>query len=147
MHRTDRLLWLSLAAALPLFSQAPFAWKDLGGGRLELSERGKPALVYNYGPQLKAGAPEDRRRCCYFFPVYTPAGVSMLDDFPPDHWHHRGLFWAWPVVEVEGRQYDLWMKMTAKHRAAQAPATSVNASGARLETRNFKVSGLPGSSV
>jgi hypothetical protein len=64
---TDKLFWLSLALALPAFCQMPFAWKDLGGGRMGLSERDKPALVYNYGPQLRPGAPEDRRRCCYIF--------------------------------------------------------------------------------
>jgi hypothetical protein len=137
MFRRNRFLWLALAVALPLASQQKFAWKDLGDGRLELRESGKPALVYNYGPQLKTGAPEERRRCCYIFPVYTPAGVSPLDDFPSDHWHHRGLFWAWPIVEVGGKQYDLWMQFTAKHHSAKTP--TVNASGrqARLEAESF----------
>src|ERR1019366_3949184 len=120
MHRAASFLLL----ALPAFGQAPFSWKDLGGGRVELSEGDKPALVYNYGPQWKQGAPQDRRRCCYIFPVYTPAGVSMLDDFPEDHWHHRGLFWSWPVVETGGKTYDLWMTFTAAHRSVKAPVTS-----------------------
>ena len=131
MHRAVSALLL----ALPVFGQAAFTWKDPGGGRVELSERGKPALVYNYGPQWKQGAPEDRRRCCYIFPVYTPAGVSMLDDFPQDHWHHRGLFWSWPVVEVGGKKYDGWMTFTAKHRSEKAPVTS----GGTLRAENFWV--------
>jgi hypothetical protein len=131
MHRAVSALLL----ALPVFGQAAFTWKDLGGGRVELNERGKPALVYNYGPQWKEGAPEDRRRCCYIFPVYTPAGVSMLDDFPQDHWHHRGLFWSWPVVEVGGKKYDGWMTFTAKHRSEKAPVTS----GGTLRAENFWV--------
>src|ERR1035441_10203299 len=129
MHRATSFLLL----ALPAFGQAPFSWKDLDGGRVELSEGGKPALVYNYGSQWKQGAPEDRRRCCYIFPVYTPAGVSMLDDFPQDHWHHRGLFWSWPVVETGGKTYDLWMTFTAKHRSVKAPVTS----GGTLRAENF----------
>ncbi len=84
-------------------------WKDLGDGRIQLTEAGKPYLVYNAGPQLKPGAPEDRRRCCYIFPVHTPAGVSMLDDFPKDHYHHRGLFWGWPEVETAAGKSDIWM--------------------------------------
>jgi Methane oxygenase PmoA len=87
---------------------------------MQLQERGAPALIYNYGPQWKQGAPEDRRRCRYIFPFYTPAGVSMLDDFPQDHFHHRGLFLAWPVVETGGKTYDLWMNMTVKHHAVKA---------------------------
>ncbi len=84
-------------------------WKDLGGGRLQLLDNGKPALVYNYGPQLPEGVPADRKRASYIYPVYTPAGVSVTDDFPKDHYHHRGLFWGWTVVETGGKKYDLWM--------------------------------------
>jgi len=125
---------LPILLALPLVAQSPFAWKDIGDGRMELREGGKPALVYNYGPQLKPGAPEDRRRCCYIFPLDTPAGVSMLDDFPTDHWRHRGLFWAWPVVETEGKKYDLWMNMTVKDHAAKPPARHARR---RLYARRF----------
>jgi hypothetical protein len=135
MHRAISFFSLLLALALPAASQSPFTWKDLGDGRFELRERGKPALVYNYGPQLKQGAPEDRRRCCYLFPVYTPAGVSMLDDFPQDHWHHRGLFWSWPVVETEGNTYDNWMTLTAKDRSLKAPVVSA-VGNARLQVEN-----------
>ena len=56
----------------------------------------------------------------------------MLDDFPQDHPHHRGLFWSWPVVETGGRQYDLWMNMTAKHR----PGTMKTAD-AQLQAENY----------
>ena len=128
---------LPILLALPLVAQSPFAWKDIGDGRMELREGGKPALVYNYGPQLKPGAPEDRRRCCYIFPLDTPAGISMLDDFPTDHWRHRGLFWAWPVVETEGKKYDLWMNMTVKDHAAKPPTVTSSAKQARMETENF----------
>jgi len=121
-----------LLLALPLAAQDPFTWKDLGEGRMELREAGKPVLVYNYGIQSHEGAPADRKRCCYIFPVYTPGGVSMLDDFPKDHWHHRGLFWSWPVVETGGNVYDNWMTMTARHRSDRKPSVL----GGRLETEN-----------
>jgi len=127
-----RLAVSLLLLAAPVFGQG-FAWKDTGGGRMELREGGKVALVYNYGPQLKAGAPEEKRRCCYIFPVYTPGGVSMLDDFPQDNWHHRGLFWSWPVVETEGKKYDIWMMFTAKHRTAEP----VSVSGGTLRASNI----------
>src|SRR6202521_5100857 len=133
MHRAVSLMLL----ALPAFGQGAFLWQDVGGGRVELSEGGKPALIYNYGPQWKQGAPEDRRRCCYIFPLLTPAGVPMLDDFPKDHWHHRGLFWAWPVVETGGKEFDSWMKMTAKYRSAKMPEVSAAAGEARLQTENL----------
>jgi hypothetical protein len=135
MHRASKWLWLALA--WPALGQPAFTWTDLGDGRVELREHGKPALVYNYGPQLKPGAAEDRRRCCYVFPVYTPAGVPMLDDFPADHLHHRGLFWGWPVVETGGKKYDSWMVFSAAGRSASTPVTSVAPGEARLEAHNI----------
>ncbi len=135
MHLANKMCRLFLLLAVPAFGQ--FAWKDTGSGRLELTEAGKPVLVYNYGPQLKPGAPENKRRCCYIFPVYTPGGVSMLDDFPTDHWHHRGLFWSWPVVETRGKTYDIWMNFTAKHATVKPPQTSAGKSDARLAVDNL----------
>lgn len=137
MLRVHRLLWLTVALALPAFTQGPFAWKDTGNGHMELQGGGKPALVYDYGPQLKEGVPESKRRCCYFFPVYTPAGVSLLDDFPQDHFHHRGLFWSWPVVKTGGATYDIWMNFTARPRQSKMPAVTANAREATLTADNF----------
>jgi hypothetical protein len=94
---------------LPLLN-GEFVWKRHAElGRLELLEDGRTALVYNYGPQLPPGVPEDRRRCCYLHPVNTPSGVTITDDFPADHYHHRGIFFGWAVVQFEGRTYDNWM--------------------------------------
>jgi hypothetical protein len=60
----------------------------------------------------------------------------MLDDFPADHWHHRGLFWSWPVVETGGRNYDIWMNFTAQHHSVKPPATTATKSAAGLEVDN-----------
>jgi hypothetical protein len=137
MHRAAGFIcWVGLSLSAPIFAQTPFAWKDLGEGRLQLEEAGRPALVYNYGPQLKAGAPETSRRCCYVYPLYTPGGVSVLEDFPPGEWHHRGLYWAWPVVEVGGRQYDLWLNMTVHQRTVGKPTTIKQAQVAQMVARS-----------
>jgi hypothetical protein len=100
---------LLFPALLPQ-AQAELTWKDhKDKGQFELLEDGRQALVYNYGPQLPAGVPEDRRRCCYLHPVNTPAGVTVTDDFPADHYHHRGIFFGWAHVEFGGKVYDNWM--------------------------------------
>lgn len=120
-----RLLVLSVVA-VAAFGASRMQWRSTEDGQMELREGGRTVLVYNPQPQLKPGAPEDRRRCCYVYPLYTPAGVSMLDDFPKDHWHHRGLFWAWPQVETRGQRYDGWMMhgMTVRsERAAAMPGS------------------------
>jgi hypothetical protein len=131
MRRAPELLCLLIVVSV--WADDPLVWKDLGDGRLELRDGGKPALVYNYGPQHRTGVPEDRRRCCYIFPVFTPAGVSLLDDFPRDHYHHRGVFWSWPVIETGGKKYDNWKDFTARHRAAGQPVIK----GGALLAENF----------
>jgi hypothetical protein len=121
---------LSFVAAAPLVAGS-FAWTDHKDGRLELKENGRSVLVYNYGQMLKPGVPEDRRRCCYLFPVLTPAGVSVLDDFPKDHYHHRGLFWGWPSVTIGGTEYDNWALKGMQTRELKHAAR-----GARLTAEN-----------
>ncbi|MBI1786368.1 MAG: PmoA family protein [Acidobacteria bacterium] len=110
----------------------PFTFRELDGQRLEALENGAPVFVYNYGPRLKAGAPEDRRRSSYLHPVYTPGGVAVTDDFPRDHYHHRGIFWAWPVVRIGDRQADLWTLKGVEHRFEKW----LTRCGARLEVEN-----------
>lgn len=104
------LSFLLVLLATPLFAQVSgtFRWEEPGGGKLRLMQGSSPVLEYNFGPQLKAGVSENRRREGYIYPLYTPAGVSPLDDFPADHLHHRGLFWAWMSIKYEGKTYDIW---------------------------------------
>lgn len=39
----------------------------------------------------------------YIFPLYTPGGVLVLQEAPPDHPHHQGI---WTGLEIDG--HDLW---------------------------------------
>jgi hypothetical protein len=77
-------------------------------GRLALLEGDRPVLTYNWGDQLKAGVPADRKRSCYVHPVFGLDGEELTDDFPKDHYHHRGLSWMWNRVTAGGRNVDLW---------------------------------------
>ena len=98
---------LALAVA-PVVAVGQFQFHDLNSKSIELTEKGSPVFVYNYGTMLKEGTAPDRARCCYLYPVYAPDGVVVTDDFPKDHPHHRGISWMWPVVVVDGKTYDLW---------------------------------------
>jgi uncharacterized protein len=89
-------------------AEGQFQFRDLNSKSVELSEKGSPVFVYNYGVMLKEGVPADRARCCYLHPVWAPNGVAVTDDFPEDHLHHRGISWMWPLVIVDGKTYDLW---------------------------------------
>jgi type 1 glutamine amidotransferase len=98
------LAWTALSSV----AMGQFQFRDINSKSLELSQSGSPVFVFNYGTMLKEGVPADRARCCYLHPVYAPNGVVITDDFPRDHYHHRGISWMWPIVTVDGRNYDLW---------------------------------------
>jgi len=128
------LMGWCLAGAL--CGQAPFAFRDIDGRSLELTERGKPVLVYNYGLIRKEGAPADRARCCYLHPVHAPDGTVVTDDFPRDHYHHRGISWMWPIVRIDGAQYDLWTLRGIRHQFVRWTERETGAGSARLGIEN-----------
>lgn len=84
-----------------------FSWADRDG-RLTLIEGKDSVFTYNYEMRLPEGVPEEYERSSYIHPIWDPAGTVVTDDFPEDHYHHRGLSWMWPRVFVEGEEYDLW---------------------------------------
>ncbi len=85
-----------------------FDFRDDGKTGVTLTEESRPVFTYNYGMMLPEGVPEDRRRSSYLHPVYGLDGEILTDDFPEDHYHHRGIFWAWPHVTVNGDSSSLW---------------------------------------
>ena len=89
-------------------SGGPFTFEDVDNEKRFASEDGKTVLAYNYGMILADGVPEDRRRSCYVHPLLGLDGEQVSGDFEKDHYHHRGLFWAWPNMAVGGRTVSLW---------------------------------------
>ncbi|WP_417362893.1 DUF6807 family protein [Galbibacter sp.] len=48
-------------------------------------------------------------RANYIHPLYDLEGNIITEDFPEDHKHHRGIFWAWHQVLVSGKPMgDSW---------------------------------------
>lgn len=39
-------------------------------------------------------------RANYVHPLYGIDGAELTEDFPADHLHHRGIFWAWHQVII-----------------------------------------------
>jgi hypothetical protein len=49
------------------------------------------------------------QRSNYIHPLYTLDGQILTEDFPPDHLHHRGIFWAWHQLYIgDKRMGDPW---------------------------------------
>jgi hypothetical protein len=135
------LLFVGATFAAALLAHAgapsPFAFREVNNGAgLELCENGKPVYVYNYGMVLAPGYPETVRRSTYLHPVYLPDGTVVTDDFNRDHPHHRGIFWAWEVVEVGGKTNDLWTVRGFREKFVRWLARETTAEHARLQVEN-----------
>lgn len=73
---------------------------------IEISERGVKVLFYQTKPKSSDGKYE---RANYVHPLYGLKGTILTEDFPEDHPHHRGIFWAWHQIIHNGKQIaDGW---------------------------------------
>jgi len=96
-----------------------FRFREIDDKSLELLDGDKPVLVYNHGVITNEKIPKNdlrRSRACFAHPIYGLNGEVLTESFPKDHWHHHGLFWAWPHVSIEGKQYDLWVYNNIQQR-------------------------------
>lgn len=72
-----------------------------------------------WGDRLLGGYSANGLRS-YVFPLYSPAGILVLQESPPDHPHHQGV---WVGLEING--HDLWnagSRGLPGHRQEAAPA-------------------------
>lgn len=79
------------------------------GTRLTLLVDDRPVLSYNHA-MLPApeGIDSVFAKNGHIHPMYTPSGRVVTDDFPPDHAHQHGIFFAWVNTTFEGRPVDFW---------------------------------------
>lgn len=74
---------------------------------LEVKEAGKKVLFYQVAEKSKDG---EYTRANYVHPLYGLNEDVLTEDFPEDHFHHRGIFWTWHQVWVgEKRVGDAWL--------------------------------------
>lgn len=105
MRYTTSLL---IAMAMIATANAEFAL-DNDGARILITENDTPVLAYNYGIVAPPEGVDARyRRSSYIHPLYDLDGGAISQDFPGDHFHHRGVFWTWPNCTVGERPMDVW---------------------------------------
>jgi len=95
----------------PAETETPFRFEENNDTTIQLLDADQPVLAYNHGVITREDIPETdrrRRRACYIHPVWGLNGEVLTDDFPRDHYHHHGIFWTWPHVQIDGQEYDLW---------------------------------------
>ena len=79
---------------------------------------GAPVVQY-VGGAGALPAPEIKptfRRGGYLHPVRTPSGRIVTDDYPADHRHHHGIWFAWTRTVFQGRAPDFWNMGDGKAR-------------------------------
>lgn len=109
MDRRQMLLSLTAAGALPVAAQEPPPLLAEGErGKLRLSRGADPLFTYHRSP---VGAPEGVgalfTRSAYLHPVHAPNGAVVTDDFPADHRHQRGIFFAWTRTRMDLDGWEL----------------------------------------
>ena len=97
-------LWCAeRAAAAP--GPAGLRAEQKEGGFLIL-EGDKPVFFYQRATKSLEGK---FPRANYLHPLYDLDGNVLTEDFPKDHFHHRGIFWAWHQLRADGRKAgDSW---------------------------------------
>ena len=104
-----RLLLFSatLLSVAPAHGQAGrFRW-ERSTDSVVLSENGQKVLAYQITTKDKEGR---WPRANYVHPLYSLSGGEITEDFPEDHGHHRGIFWAWHQVIVDEQPIgDAWL--------------------------------------
>ncbi|WP_423444259.1 DUF6807 family protein [Limisphaera sp. VF-2] len=128
------MIWA--AAPVPGQTQGGFRFGSVNETSLGLWEGERPVLVYNHGVIRRPGVAEHLARSTYVHPLYGLDGEVLTDDFPSDHLHHRGLFWAWPHVRIGEAHYDLWLLRGIRQQFERWIRREATNEGARLEVEN-----------
>lgn len=94
------LLVIATLISVPQVSRADHTSEmrvvEIDGGFL-ITQGDRKVLFYQRDPKDFEGT---YRRANYVHPLYDLDGNVLTEDFPSDHRHHRGIFWAWHQIYV-----------------------------------------------
>lgn len=101
----SRYVTLLLFLFIAINSNAQIHMKVEKGGFVFLE--GKDSILfYQKSPKDIKG---QYSRCNYIHPLYALDNTRLTEDFPADHLHHRGVFWAWHQILINGQSVgDGW---------------------------------------
>lgn len=121
-----------LAPWLNAETPAPPIRVDLNEQGVLFTEGESTILFYQRTPKSFENRYE---RCHYVHPLYDLDGNVLTEDFPPDHPHHRGIFWAWHQVLLDGKKLgDGWAIRDFSWEVSQAKVVSENDESVTLKT-------------
>jgi hypothetical protein len=84
---------------------------------IKLLENGNPVFFYQREPK---GVKNLFSFNNYLHPVYNLQGDNITEEFPADHLHHRGIFWAWHQIYIDNKSIgDQWMMENISQEVAR----------------------------
>jgi hypothetical protein len=99
-----------------------------------------PLLTYNAGEvpvPNGIGGKYAIARSGYIHPIYGFNGEELTADFPSDHPHHRGVYWAWPEVGYRGKTNDLHALQGVQSKPADLVQYACEAGSAWIKHENI----------
>lgn len=109
IHHMLRLLiatCLALAATPGAATAQPCIQATIDDDGVLFTQAGQRILFYQRKTKSQAGT---HARAHYIHPLYDLDGNVLTEDFPADHPHHRGIFWAWHQLWVGDKKIgDGW---------------------------------------
>ena len=104
----------------------------------EFRDGDKPVLFYQAKLKSLDGKFE---RAGYVHPLYDLDGKVISEDFPSDHLHHRGIFWAWHQLYVGETQIgDPWICRNFLSRVNDVEIVESSADAAAIQATAHWVS-------
>lgn len=105
-YRNILFLFTGLLLLSGCTSRNPFSVKEDHNG-LTIFENNQPVMHYQ---KIAVPESESQFRNNYIHPLYNINGEIITEDYPKDHPHHRGLFWAWHQILIgNNRIGDSWV--------------------------------------
>jgi hypothetical protein len=100
-----------------------------------VAEDDQKVLFYQRRPRSLDGK---YTRADYVHPLYGLDGQILTEDFPADHPHHRGIFWAWHQVYIgDKRVGDSWSLLDISWDVYDARILTLDAESRALRVRVF----------
>jgi len=98
----------------------------------EILDGSEKVLFYQLKAKSLGGKLE---RLNYIHPLYNLDGEVITEDFPEDHKHHRGIFWAWHQLYIGERQVgDGWALTDFSQQVISAKILKTGADSAAVKT-------------
>ncbi len=116
------------------YGNAQVTMQKADGGLLFI-EKNQNILFYQSTPKNVDGYYE---RCNYIHPLWADDGTVLTEDFPADHLHQRGIFWAWHQIFINGQRIgDGWEIKNFEQEVAEVEYLQNKEGSAILNTEVF----------